>query len=401
MKRVSGAGLALLLAAAGCEGRGVPDYTAVRFDSAGIEIVSSSEPATREWAFEVGEPSVDLTQPGGLQGAEFYRVADVVRVGDLLVVAEPNQVRGFSAAGEELWQFGREGNGPQEFRRIVDLESHGDSIVVFDSRRRRVSILDTDGGWVRGFQLGTEFPSSDLSLLGREGLVMRTSFPSVLVEETRLGLTRVPTAIVRMSWSGELEDTIGMSLGHESVRLQTEHGIVDQRPIFGHTSHVASVGDRVLIGDGTFMGFLELDSLGSLVRIVRGEFSLELTSDLLGSEWAIRESVLGPEATARLRESTPEPETRPAYSDLLVSPRGQVWLKEHRGEFTSFAGSGPQVWQVFGAGGEWLGAVQIPTSFRPAGIGASEVFGVFVDEFDVEHPQIRPISVAGSTAPGG
>ena len=85
----------------------------------------------------------------------------------------------------------------------------------------------------------------------------------------------------------------------------------------------------------------------------------------------------------------PSPETRPAYADLLVDPAGAVWLRPFRG--MSEAG-GPEHWLVLGPDGNWLGSVEIPEDFRLMDIGTDEILGVWTDEMDVPHPQVRRLS---------
>ncbi|MXW10073.1 MAG: hypothetical protein F4X47_16240 [Gammaproteobacteria bacterium] len=52
-------------------------------------------------------------------------------------------------------------------------------------------------------------------------------------------------------------------------------------------------------------------------------------------------------------------------------------------------GSGPEPWLVLGPDGNWLGSVEIPENFRVTDIGLDEILGVWEDELDVQHPQVR------------
>ncbi|MCY3703980.1 MAG: hypothetical protein OXH08_00520 [Gammaproteobacteria bacterium] len=46
-------------------------------------------------------------------------------------------------------------------------------------------------------------------------------------------------------------------------------------------------------------------------------------------------------------------------------------------------------WLVLGPDGNWLGSVEIPENFRVTDIGVDEILGVWEDELDVQHPQVR------------
>lgn len=385
----------LLVAAvvSGCRGDATdPVSGVVRSDSAGVEIVESSTPLLAGPPRTLGPPQLRIGSAGA--DTEFFRISDAVSVRDGFVVAESHQVRGFTLEGEPLWTFGREGDGPREFRRVTDLEMRGDSIAVVDGARRRVVVLAPDGTFVRGFQLEAEFVQGDLSTLEGDAVVALGSFPSVLLDDAPLGLHRPPLPLLRMSWAGEVDDTLATVLGAASVRIQTEYGVMDQRAMFGHTSHVVTRADRILIGDGTFLGFVEVRSDGTIARIVRAPRNPALTPELLEAEWSVREGFLGSEATRELRETTPLPEQRPAFSAMLISAEGDVWLGEHRGEYTALVGSEPQTWQVFNRAGEWVGPVEVPARFRPLHVFGDRILGVFVDEVDVEHAEVRSLQGA-------
>ena len=367
--------------------------TVTRVDRAGVEVVTSRAPAEGTLQVGSGDALLDLSEVGG-EEYEFYRVGDVVRFGGLYVVAEPHQVRAFHPRDGLAWQFGAQGDGPREFRRITDLAPHGDWLLVFDYGRRRVTVLDRSGSWVRGFQLQVDFPGDRIATLDQGGLVIQSSFPSVLVgsDSIPLGLTRVPTAIVAVSGTGEVRETIGRTLGASSVRIETAQGIIDQRPVFGHTAHVEAWDERIAVAEGIYLGYRELDLDGRTRRIVRGDLPLELSAELLEAEWRVRTELLGPERARALRESTPLPDARPAVSRMIVGDEGEVWLKEHLGEFRGLAGQDPQPWHVFGADGVWRATAVLPAGFEPTAVVGGELLGVWRDELGVERPGVLGVA---------
>ena len=377
----------LCIAALACDNPDPPPAHTIA-DSSGVEVVRSSRPAVADSvAFELGSVILDLSE----KGHAFDGVRDVIRMDSTYVVAEQTRVSGFSLEGDLLWEFGRQGDGPMEFHRISDLEPRADSLAVFDYWRGRVAILDKRGGWVRGFGLGVELLAGDLVPIDEEKFAVHTTLPSALAADAPLGLLRSPGVILAFDWDGHLRDSVARVLGPESVRLQTPDGVADQRPIFGHSSHIGAKMGRIVRGDGERLGFDELRTDGSVARTVSADVDLSLDSELLEAEWRVRSELLGPEGTRRLRETTPIPARRPAYADLKVSPDGSVWLREHFGEYQNLRGLGPQVWQVFSQHGSWLGRAEIPIDFTILEVGEASILGVYRDGLDVERPQVRAL----------
>jgi hypothetical protein len=375
-----------LVGLVGCADSSAEDFV-VRTDSAGVELIRSERPDSDGEILQVAAPTMDLTE----SGHEFYRVRDMVQVDSLLVVAEPTQVRAFLPDGSEEWVFGREGDGPQEFQRISDLEVRGDSIIVFDYWRRRVSVLTRAGEWGRGFTLRTPLLGPDL-VLTQIGFAVSATSAGIMDPDGPTGFVRTPSLIVQVGWDGQREDTIARLAGTESVRIPGPNGIIDQLPVFGHLSLLVTDGSgRLARIDGEFLGYESLGSEGDVVARSSGALSTELPDSLLEAEWDAREEILGSAAVRELRESTPTPDSRPMASDAKSDDRGRVWIREHYGEFRNRVGPGPQVWQVFGEGGAWLGYVEVPSDFQILDLMGDRVLGVFRDSLDVEHPQVRSL----------
>ena len=55
----------------------------------------------------------------------------------------------FSADGSDFRRVGREGEGPGEYAHVVWVREHGEELYVFDSHRRRMTVLDSDFDVVR------------------------------------------------------------------------------------------------------------------------------------------------------------------------------------------------------------------------------------------------------------
>ena len=137
------------------------------------------------------------------------------------------------------------------------------------------------------------------------------------------------------------------------------------------------------------MQFEVHSSDGFLERIVRvPDYDLSLPGDAVAAERSAR---LGDNPSPRRRgymDALPVPDTRPAYSELMVDAEGCVWAAEHIGSMTGWLSVDPRYWEVFGADGTWLGRVQAPARFTVFEVGSDYVLGSLRDELDVEHVQL-------------
>jgi hypothetical protein len=131
---------------------------------------------------------------------------------------------------------------------------------------------------------------------------------------------------------------------------------------------------------------MQIDVLGAngrLERIIRvPDYDLHLSAQELQAE---RDWRLGEDPSPFVRDyvsSLPDPETKPAYADLLVDTEGFAWAAKFQGRAES---NEPQRWNVFDPAGEWLGSVQVPARFTVYEIGRDYVLGLWRDADDVEH----------------
>lgn len=92
-----------------------------------------------------------------------------------------------------------------------------------------------------------------------------------------------------------------------------------------------------------------------------------------------------PQYVKDLYERVPTPETKPAYSQLLVDGAGAIWAQRYRGRTEI---EQPISFEVFGSDGAWLGSIRMPRRFTPLEIGLDYVLGVGRDELDVEAVQL-------------
>ncbi len=123
-------------------------------DSAGVEIVESVTPAWDGDGWTVADtPSLVIGRREGDERYLFGDVAGAVVLRDRRIAvldARSALIRVYSAKGEHIADWGREGDGPGEFKSPRFLFPYrGDSILVSDIVASRFTILDDQGRFGR------------------------------------------------------------------------------------------------------------------------------------------------------------------------------------------------------------------------------------------------------------
>ena len=362
--------------------------TAIERDSAGITIVESVRPAwgdSAHWRIDA-EPLLDLAESGTGDPHRFFRVRGVTRLSDgALVVANSgsNEIRKFSADGIFLASVGGDGEGPGEFSNLLQMELAGDSIVARDVYSR-FSLFGPGLEHIRTTRL--EGHPRNLRYLGHNTLVVQT----LLSFSDGYGQHRDPLALVLHDLEGIRIDSIGTTAGIEEYVFE----LGGMAPLFGKDAFADTHGGLIYTGATDHMQVEVLSPQGDTLRILRiPDFPLALTPEQVETERQARLDFELPSGVESLPppyveavEALPSPETRPAYTDLLVDATGAVWLRLDRGTGEA---DGSAHWLVLDSGGTWLGSVEMPERFRLMEIGGDEVLGVRTDELDVAHPQVR------------
>ena len=162
----------VLTVSLGCSPRDAPGPTTSVRDSAGVTI---SENSGAEWTEATAwrlsaEPTLTI---GAFDGAEEYLLfqangARRLSNGDILIAnGGTYELRFYDPSGTHVRSVGREGDGPGDFRSMGGVWRLGsDSIAVWDSGNRRLTVFDIDGELGRSFRLDP-FPEAWLPLRPR------------------------------------------------------------------------------------------------------------------------------------------------------------------------------------------------------------------------------------------
>lgn len=343
-------------------------------------------------------PALELGGPDAAGPTEFGEIMGVARLanGDIVVADASNtELRVFRSTGEFLRRIGRKGQGPGEFNAVWSVAALGDTIFATDNTGR-LNVFAADGTLKRSSArprvIDVRFPQwtgffSDGSGAVRGALVQADS---------ARGWVDVPVAMVRVTPDGERQTRLQQRIGYRELR---EEG---KRPDFERLGAVVTWvarGDRFCGGYPVTWEIECLDVAGRrLVRVLRQLPPRRVTED--DRQYyrdayfnANARSLQIPERAARMREEVRQwrfSEWAPAYSKLLLSDAGELWVSEFdrtHGSLGTRQFVAPRVgvrYSIVDRDGRWLSDLVMPPRFTPYDVGREWVLGVTIGDDDIE-----------------
>lgn len=387
---------AFVLAACGAAGA-EPDVVSTVRDSAGVRIVEhNGVPAE----VRLGDPVLRIGSLEGPEHDQLHRVQGAARLDDgRIAVADggSSQIRFFDASGAHLMNFGRRGGGPGEFQSLSFMRRlHGDSLLVFDTRLRRVSVISPDGVLAREVPLTVEGRGSlmvaaatlDGTLLLRRLAGMSTESRDFIRDTLRLSIHRDGMEVV----------DVPPYLDAEMQRRVEERGqmvtIMLSTLPYARTTHT-SAGTSFWIGSTDSYEIHGYDTAGRLATILRSAHVPHRSVDdaliarLADSRVEARRRALQPgaeefdeRALRREIESLPRVSGIPAFDGLFADDMGRLWVREFN---VPDPEPQPSRWAVFDADGAFRTMVVMPPRLRPVAADDTMLLAIFQDEFDVEY----------------
>lgn len=387
----------------------------LRYDSAGIEIVESKSPfwtdGTR-WTI-APEPEAVIRSDEADYDRIFSRVGDVVRLSDGRVVLESRLTRQlfvYGPSGNFLDTWGRQGEGPQEFRYTEGLaRCRGDTLLVRDAS----GLLFVDSTGHLGPREGIRQELRTWDAVGLRGLSHDCTAALLTIGQREFtpideSTFSYPNLSVWVSLIGEGFDTLGI-FPHEALLLND--GQPGRVPF--HTVPSWVVGDTLVyfgVGDRPEIQILGRD--GQTVRLIRWKADPQPISE---SDWQAygeeRERFLAvnPRSAAFIPPPGvhPDPEQMPVYageghastyeSGFRVDGEGNLWVRQYRRQSLFFFSSihrpirPLEHWWVFDPTGRWLGEIETPENLLIKSISGNLLLGISRDEFDVEEVRLYRI----------
>lgn len=360
-------------------------------DSAGIRVVENATPAWSDGTgWRLGTAAADLGGEDADEDASFSGVALATMVGDRLVVAEEGGlVRFFDAGGVLVRTVGGVGNGPGEFRLIAGGGVHADTIWLYDYFHRRLTYFAPSGDLAGVQRLGGEDPN--LLPVGRVEGALLLARSNLAASVDQLGLRRDTVPYLAFDPDGGGRRLIAELPAREYVVDQEDGRPTMATPPFARTARHAARDSIWVHGDQERRELRVLTADGAVRTMIRWTGApLEITDQALEAEIEDRVARHGAAQRPGLRRflrDLPRPHTRPAHGRIALGPDGHVWVETPPGPEPPE----PPGWHVFDPDGRWLGTVAAPGRFRITQILSDRVVGVWLDDLDVEHVQLRPI----------
>jgi len=387
--------LILVVFAGACDtGSSIPHHAVTRSDSQGVEVVlSRAAPPVPQWWLD-SLPQVRVGD-GSDEDDHLFRVTGALLLDDRIAIANAGswQVRFYSLTGSFLGASGRRGRGPGEFQYVSGIwEYPGDSLLVYDFRSQRYSMLDAAGAFGRAFPMtGPDEQSRYVTLAGVTAsgeLIMTTSTPITPSERPRV--SRPTERIFLYSPKGMPGPMVTSFPGRE--RYGAPDGAVGPRS-FGIQGIVRGGGSRVVVASSPHVELAVYAVDGSLARIIRKEHEpVRVTNRHIRDE----RQRLEREATRFAGFSEPVvrgqralvegmlfPETFPAVDEVIVAENGHLWVREYVVPGDSIAS-----WFVFGSDGALLASCEIAASAVVYDATDNSVLLGRRDSLGVEHVEL-------------
>ena len=332
------AGLLAAVTAASCGPAGDthPGGPTVGTDADGVRLVTATLAdleAAPVWTMSP-EPGLEIGALEGAPGHDLFGVRSAFLLEDgRLVIANggSSELRFYSSSGEHLLDVGGAGGGPGEFTSIQRADPlPGDSILVFDTRARRLSLFDADGEFVSDGRLAAEsVPSFSIStgvLDSGRTVTLTVAFGDMAGS----GLRR-DTATVRLhERDGAVLDTLGRLPGTEVVSIRTETLAIIIERAFGRREFAPAGGATMVLATNDEYSFEILEATGRVSARVRVDAAGCPTTQAEFDEWLEREFDREQEGFREMaREvaaAAPRHPTHPPFEVLLVDRTGHVWV---------------------------------------------------------------------------
>jgi len=363
-------------------------------DSLGIRIVSNNLagdndlPTIRLDA----EPVVDVGLVEGPEELRFFRVTDakLVENDELLVVnAGTQEVRIFNRAGAYLRSFGREGEGPGEFRVPTRAFVWGsDSVAVWDYRLRRMSVFTLDGAFVRHVRPELQAVNPDIVGVFDDGSFLVTDHR---MEIPTSGFADADLTFVRYSPNGSFLDSADVYSAGRYGRLDDPGGMVGS-PVFSAGAVTTASSERYWVGARLTYEIAAYEPSGRLVQLVRWSGpDRTISSADVEAFWEDRKRGASDESRRRLErmsQGTPVAQQFPSHGRVFHAHGGIIWVQMYRRP----TDTGANKYWVFDSEGRLVARAETPETLRVTSIGSDCVVGIELDGLDVEHVRVYHLS---------
>jgi hypothetical protein len=298
-----------------------------------------------------------------------------------------NTVRVLDASGKLVRSIGRAGNGPGEFQSILWAgRCGGDSLMIWDLRRRQASIAGAGSSALRQFAVpagDTAQEPFQFSCSPRGGMVYLSAPRPVrgAPNAENPNIMAISAAVYRVGPDGAIRQRLGAVPAGEAVVSPPGGRGGAPRPL-GRAARVAALDDAVVISsaDSAFVSIIRADG-----RSTRHDLPIPLRAPTKAefdeAVQALASMVAAPnrQAAIQMLSTAPMPATLPPISALFVDTEGLLWVQ------TTPPGGRALDFLVLGRDGSVRARAHLPRGLTVFDIGRDYVMGSYTDTADEMH----------------
>lgn len=388
--------VAAVVTGASCTGECASDEADRRYDEVRVHQIDRGTWEKVESIELSSAPLVTLGGQGGKEEEVLFRVAGGGVVSDRGVVvlnAGANDLRLYERDGTLSWRQGREGQGPGEY---VEPEAlfmlPGDSLVIWDARLSRVTVLDPNGRVVRDVTLrGRPSATEVVGVLSDGSLVV---FRQRFAEEVGSGSQQYYGHYSTYSASGDSLGALGVFPWRRLVTLPSSsegdvRAVSAGPPVFDSPTQVAATASGLWVGTTKETELIWLNRSGERERVVRWVAGDRAVTDAVKQAYFDDlEERLGREISGSAIENRPFADSLPSHGQLVSRTDGGVWMEE----FVPPGTDAGNHWRVFDASGQLEGRVRLPPSAEVLWVSRDEVLLLEEDELGIEYVRLYEIA---------
>jgi hypothetical protein len=349
-----------------------------------------SQAPPREWKLSPA-PSVAIGGDGRPE-TEFFQVNRAWRLADgaiAVVNGGSKEIRVFDARGAYLHSFGRNGEGPGEFRHFGWTGHFADTAVVYDGSLRRITTIHLEGPprLLAALPIAAR-DDRGFNVVGRvedgRWLVHALGRPDV----NALGFQRIPgfaglidaRATGGVEWLAEAPD---LSIIIHSPDIKQKQ--VEVTPAaFPSSFAMAASGPAIWFGDTAAGELVKIDAASGIRTTIQlPDAPAPLTKGIVDASRKREIDAARDQASRDVVEvkysARHLPKRMPVFQALVAGMDGELWVQR-------FAPSraGPTQYVVLAANGQVVARVAVASGFRVTDVGHNYVVGVHKDDDGVE-----------------
>lgn len=392
----------------GCSEGGNGQATRVVSDSAGVQVVIVRPPAQTD-----GVRAVEVLEIGVVSGPEELQLVGVVgalRLPDQRIVVAnggTRELRFFDSKGSFLHAVGREGEGPGEYRSLDYIGLLGDTIVVYDGRLLRLSLLDPGGHFLGSLSFSNVvFPYVVGSLDSGKITVWQFYGP----EPEGVGVHTSQLQFGTITLPGGRFQGFGVAAATEEAQVNYRGRATRAFRPFSREGDVSSGGNHIYVLESSSNNRIRvLDATGRLVRVIAIDLARRAPTSEDVDRWIESWIEEFPPPSQDVEDwwrfgfrEVPPPDSIPLIRSLEVDSGGNVCAEQY-----------PLTWNhavhywCFTPEGHFVRGIVLPTGQvrgphpywdSQLQITHSHVIGVWADDLGVERVKVFELQSGNPTS---